>query len=60
MSLIWLTDAKTSSKVAINPEHVVAVFTASEGDFEGQTVVGLLNGNIVVSETDLEVVGLFN
>ena len=31
MSLVWFTDAQTENKVAINPAHVVAVFTAIEG-----------------------------
>jgi hypothetical protein len=55
--MIWLTDAKSKQKIAINPKHVVAVFVASESEFVGKTVVGLINGQVVVDETDIEVVG---
>ena len=58
--MIWLTDIKTEQKIAINPKHVVAVFVASEGEMVGQTFVGLVNGNVVVKETDLEVVTALN
>ena len=58
MSLVWLTDVKTQQKVALNPKYIVAVFTATEGEAEGKTVVGLINGNIIVEESDLDVVGM--
>ena len=54
--MIWLTDSKTEQKIAINPEYIIAVFTATEGEMEGKTFVSLINGNVVVEETDLEVV----
>jgi len=66
MSLVWLTDIKTQQKVAINPKFVIAAFTAVGGDsdlekeIEGKTVVGLVNGNIVVEEELLDVVTSIN
>jgi hypothetical protein len=56
--MIWLTDAKSQGKVALNPEHVVAVFKAIDGDFAGKTIVGLINGQIAVEEDDIVVVGM--
>ena len=60
MSLVWLSDAVNGGKVAINPDYVVAVFVAKEGQVEGKTIVSLINGTIPVDETDLEVVTLVN
>jgi len=57
MSLIWFTDVKNENKVAVNPEQVTVVFTADEeGEFLGKTVIGLINGSVVVAEDILEVV----
>lgn len=55
--MLWYTESKTSNKIAINPEHVVAVFSANEGDFNGKTIIGLINGQVAVEEPILEVVG---
>ena len=51
---------KTINKVVekINPTYVVAVFSASEGDMKGKTVIGLTNGNVVVDESQIDVVGV--
>jgi hypothetical protein len=56
--LINLTDCKTNKAVAVNPKHVVVVFTASDGEDIGKTVIGVLNGSVLVSESYNEVVGL--
>ena len=58
--MIWLTDVKTQKKLAINPKYIIAVFVATEGEAEGKTFVSLINGNVVVEESDLEVVNLIN
>lgn len=58
--MIWLTDVKTEQKIAINPEYVIAVFIATEGDAAGNTFVSLINGNVIVKESDLEVVGMIS
>ena len=54
--MIWVTDVN-GSKVAINKEYVVAIFTVVEGDYKGKTGISLINGQIIVDETDLEIVG---
>ena len=55
--MIWVTDVM-GGKVAINKEYVVAVFTLQNGDHIGKTGISLINGQIIVEETDFEVVGL--
>ena len=60
MSLIWLTEPGTAAKVAINPEYVVAVFVGKDEPVLGKTVIGLINGNVVVEEDDLTVVTMVN
>ena len=55
--MLTFNDAVTDNSVAINPNFVVAVFTAGEGEMAGKTVIGLSNGNIVVSQDFLNVVG---
>jgi hypothetical protein len=60
MSLIWFDDAVNGGKVAINPEHVVALFVAAEGPAEGKTVIGLLTGTIPVEQTVDEVFAAVN
>ena len=59
--LIWVTDTNNKAKVAVNTEHLVVVFTAQEGEQTGKTVLGLTGGiNVIVEETDLEIVGMVN
>ena len=55
--LVYFTDAVTEKDIAINPTYVTAVFVAPDGEMEGKTVIGLINGTIVVSESQLDVVG---
>jgi hypothetical protein len=55
--LIYFTDAVTQDQIAINPTYVTAVFTAQEGDMKGKTVIGLTNGNLVVEQSQIDVVG---
>jgi hypothetical protein len=56
----YVTDTNTKKKVAINTEHVIAVFEIPDGDLAGKTAINLTNGNIVVDEIDYEVVANFN
>jgi hypothetical protein len=58
--LKYVTDANTKKKVAINGKHVVAVFEIPDGEQAGRTGINLVNGSIVVEETDYEVVAMFN
>jgi predicted metal-dependent peptidase len=56
--LVYFTDATNQQKVAMNPKYVVVVFVLPDGDMKGKTVIGLTNGNIVVEESQIEVVGV--
>lgn len=58
--MLYFTEAISNTSIAINPKHVVAVFTATEGDQKGKTVVSITNGNVVVTESLLDVVGRLN
>jgi hypothetical protein len=60
MTMIYVTDATTKKKVAINPYYVTVVFEIVEGDNIGKTAVGLINGTIVVDESDLDVIASLN
>jgi hypothetical protein len=56
--LIIFTDVVTKNSVAINPQHVVCVFTSKdEKTLDTVTVISVLNGNIAVCEDYTEVVG---
>ena len=56
--LVYFTDATNQQEVAINPKYVVVVFVLPDGDMQGKTVIGLTNGNIVVEESQTDVVGI--
>lgn len=56
--MIWITDTLTGKKVALNPDHIVAVFIAPDGPHEGKTAVNLINGQLIVEETDFDVVAM--
>ena len=58
--MFYVTDAVTNNRVAINPAHVVAVFKIPEGEQAGKTGMNLVNGSIVCSEEDYEIVALIN
>jgi uncharacterized protein YlzI (FlbEa/FlbD family) len=51
------TDATTGNSVAINPQHIVCVFT-NKDETTGltTTVINMLNGNIAVTEDHLTVI----
>lgn len=55
--LVYFTDATNKQKVAINPKCVVIVFVLNDGEMKGKTVIGLTNGNVVVEESQIDVVG---
>jgi hypothetical protein len=49
--LIIYTDAVTGNSVAVNPEHVVCIFTnTDEKTGLTSTIINVLNGNIAVTE----------
>jgi hypothetical protein len=58
--MLHFTESISKSSIAINPKHIVAVFTATEGEQKGKTVVSIVNGNIAIEEEYLEVVGRLN
>jgi hypothetical protein len=64
--LLTFTEAETKNSIAINPKNVASVFTlvkASSPEMEpylGKTVMILINGNVIVEEEYLEVVGRLN
>ena len=55
--MLWFTEVKSGDRIAINPDYVVAIFTAKEGEFSGKTVISLTSGQTVVEENAIEVVG---
>lgn len=60
MKFNYFTDAISGNKVAINKDHVVAVFEMKEGEHVGKTYIGLIAGQIFVEETDYDVVAVLN
>lgn len=58
--MLNFTESISKSSISINPKHVVAVFTATEGEQKGKTVISIVNGNIAVEEDYLETVGRLN
>ena len=60
MKMIYVTDSLNGIKVAINTQHVVAVFKMTDGEFINKTNVKLIDGNIIVAEEDYEIVAMIN
>jgi hypothetical protein len=58
--MLYFTDAQTQQSVAVNPEYVVVVFTAKNEDGTEKVVVNTTTGNLVVTESYLDVVGRLN
>jgi len=58
--MLYFTESISKSSIAINPKHIVAVFTATDGEQKGKTVISIVNGNISVDEDYLETVGRLN
>jgi hypothetical protein len=58
--LVYVTDLLTNNKIAVNPSFITAVFPAPEGEHAGNTVIGLVNGSILIQEQQLDVVGQIN
>jgi hypothetical protein len=55
--ILKFTESKSNQVIGINPEHIVAVFEATEGDFKGKTVLNLLNGSVAIEESLVTVFG---
>ena len=58
--LLTFTDVVSKGIIHVNPKYVVAVFTVQEGDFKGHTAITLTNGNLVVEDADVTVIGTIN
>lgn len=56
--MIWITESASGNKIAINPTYIVAVFTITDGEQKGKTAINLTNGNVVVNESDYDIVGM--
>lgn len=54
---VKFTETKTKDCIAINTDQIVAVFTATEGDLEGKTIINLMNGMVAVEESLVSVLG---
>jgi hypothetical protein len=55
--LLGFTEVITNNTISVNPEYVVAVFTVVDGEHQGKTAISVINGNIIVQESYLDVVG---
>lgn len=55
--LIYFTDAQTGNQIAINPTYVVVVFTTKDDEGVEKTVINTTTGNIVVTDSQITVVG---
>ena len=59
--LIYVNDVNTGQALAINPNHVAAVFEAADGELQGKTIINLINGAAwPISQSQIEVVGMIN
>jgi hypothetical protein len=56
--LIYFTDAITGNKLAINPKYVTGIFVANDEENKGKTVLSLINGSFLISETQIDAVGI--
>ena len=58
--LLHFTDAQTKQSVAVNSEYVVVVFTNKSEENGEQVVINTTTGNLVVTESYLDVVARLN
>jgi uncharacterized protein YlzI (FlbEa/FlbD family) len=56
--LLLFTDVNNGNSVAVNPQHIVCVFTSKDETTSIEaTIINMLNGNVAVTEEYTEVVG---
>ena len=55
--MFTFTDAQTGNALAVNPAHVVVVFTTKNEEGVDSTVITTVAGNVLVRESYLEAVG---
>jgi len=59
--LLLFTEFQTGNSIAVNPSNVVCVFTGKDPKTEIETTfINMTNGNLVVEEDYLDVVGRIN
>lgn len=64
--LITFTELHSQESIAINPDKIVSVLTVKDdgnpeaSKFVGKTAIVLINGNVLVEDEYLEVVGRIN
>jgi len=58
--MLLFTDAGNQQSVALNPEYIVVVFTAKNEDGSENVVINTTTGNLIVTESYLDVVGRLN
>jgi len=56
--LVHFTDFTTNNSIAVNPKYVVVVFTVTEEDGIERTIINTVTGNVVVKESQINVVGV--
>lgn len=56
--LVIFTDKITKQPVAVNPKYVTCVFIHKEYEETEDTVIGMINGNIVVEQSYNDAVGI--
>ena len=50
------TETKSQETIVVNTDNIVAVFTATESDLKGKTVLNLTNGMVAVEESFVTVI----
>ena len=55
--MLIFTESMTKNAIAINPNKIIAVFTATEGEYKDKTVISVPNGSIIVDESTVDVLG---
>ena len=59
MKMLWVTDSENGNKVAVSADKVILVFTVPKNvPNEGKTVIVLIAGQILVEESDIDIVGM--
>jgi hypothetical protein len=58
--LLYVTEVANNTSVAINPTYVVSVLSVPDGEHKDKTAIVLVNGNIIVSDPLLDLVGRIN
>ncbi|CAB4133420.1 hypothetical protein UFOVP250_172 [uncultured Caudovirales phage] len=56
--LVNFVEAGTGKSIAINPVHVVCLFEKAFDDLGEKTIISMINGNVAVDESYIEVMGV--